>query len=135
MLETLFSGILIAQYIAPRSINRTTPSHTAAFYVEVGNPTKQPGKFYVDPVSVAENGTPSFELEQEVNLSVRVVSIAPGRTRRINGIAKVNSSVRSFFICTSPVQTTILNEGTSTTPALGVRTRACSHITIKRLIN
>lgn len=129
MIETLLSSFLVAQHIAPRAINRTSVSQRANFSVQVGNPTKKTGQFYIDPVAMTAEGVPSFEIEQGVQLSARKVTLRSGKLRRVNAVADMSGSTRAFFVCTSPVEPTLLQGGSK--QKLGIRARACSRVNLK----
>lgn len=101
--------------------------------MQVGNPTKKSGQFYVDPVSITANGVPSFDIEQDVQLSARKVTLRSGTLRKINATAQMGGADRKFFICTSPALPTVIQKGNSQKPALGIRARACSLVQLKQL--
>ncbi|WP_299402225.1 hypothetical protein [Acaryochloris sp. IP29b_bin.148] len=123
---------MVAQQIAPRAINRTSISQQVTFSVQVGNPTKKTGQFYVDPVAMTADGVPSMEIEQGIRLSARKVTLRSGKLRRVNAVADMSGSDRTFFVCTSPAEPTIIHPGSSTSHKLGIRARACSRVNLKQ---
>ena len=133
MFITLAASYMVAQYVAPRTVTRTVVGQQSGFYVQVGNPTKSTGEFYVDPVSMNGDGTPSFQIEKGVQLSTRKVALRSGALRRINATAEIGDSDRTFFVCSSPVEPTIIQQGNRERSAIGIRARACSRVELKRI--
>lgn len=132
MFTALVASYMVAQYIAPRAVNRTVLSQQSTFHVQVGNPTQKTGDFYIDPVSMNEDGQPSFQIEEDVQLSARKVRLRGKALRRINATAQMGNVDRAFFVCTSPAEPTIIRQGSREKSAIGIRARACSRVELKR---